>query len=158
MVDISGFDTCQCPPIWTWHLVTEYVYCHSQWICFFLFIDPGQELPSQSPDNPDSQLDDSKDGKNNKNSKRQRRQRTHFTSQQLQELEALFTRNRYPDMSVREEIAMWTNLTVPSVRVSFMICLESFGWGKYFLFGVLAHCGRFALKSLQAGIIITHKI
>ena len=79
-------------------------------------LDPGHhEAHSQSPDNPDSQLDDSKDGKNK--NKRQRRQRTHFTSQQLQELEALFTRNRYPDMSVREEIAMWTSLTEPRVRV-----------------------------------------
>ncbi|XP_076672956.1 pituitary homeobox homolog Ptx1 isoform X2 [Andrena cerasifolii] len=59
---------------------------------------------------------DDKDGKKNK---RQRRQRTHFTTQQLQELEALFTRNRYPDMSTREEIGLWTHLPEPRVRVWF---------------------------------------
>ncbi|KAJ8394444.1 hypothetical protein AAFF_G00046550 [Aldrovandia affinis] len=51
--------------------------------------------------------------------KKPRRRRTHFTSQQLQELEGTFLRNRYPDMSMREEIAGWTNLSEPRVRVWF---------------------------------------
>lgn len=48
-----------------------------------------------------------------------RRQRTHFSSQQLTELELQFNRNRYPDMSTREEIAAYTQLTEPKVRVWF---------------------------------------
>ncbi|KAK4336756.1 hypothetical protein RND71_043771 [Anisodus tanguticus] len=51
--------------------------------------------------------------------RRQRRKRTHFTSNQLQELESAFSRNRYPDMNAREEIASWTGLSEARVRVWF---------------------------------------
>lgn len=51
--------------------------------------------------------------------KKPRRQRTHFSSQQLAELECQFARNRYPDMSTREDIAVFTSLTEPKVRVWF---------------------------------------
>ena len=88
--------------------------------------------PRHSPDDvkPDSQLlneekdgengNDDEDGKNgNGNGKKgNRRQRTHFTSQQLQELESLFQRNRYPDMGMREEIAMSTCLNEQKIRAS----------------------------------------
>ncbi|CAF1029740.1 unnamed protein product [Didymodactylos carnosus] len=69
--------------------------------------------------NNNSPLDEHSAEESDDKKKRQRRQRTHFSSQQLQQLEATFSCNRYPDLATREDIAALTNLTEAKVRVWF---------------------------------------
>ena len=82
---------------------------------------PDSQLLNEEKDgenSPGGNGGDDDDGKGGSGNKRNRRQRTHFTSQQLQELESLFQRNRYPDMGMREEIAMYTCLNEQKIRAS----------------------------------------
>uniref|UniRef100_A0A915DUS9 Homeobox domain-containing protein n=1 Tax=Ditylenchus dipsaci TaxID=166011 RepID=A0A915DUS9_9BILA len=91
--------------------------------------EPGAAFPAKNgkgatrrPELPRNQLHPKSVNSSATSSQQQqkpRRQRTHFTSQQLAELESYFARNRYPDMSARDDIATWISLSEPRVRVWF---------------------------------------
>lgn len=69
------------------------------------------------------------DGDDESNASKRRRSRTNFNSWQLEELERAFAASHYPDVFMREALAM--RLDLKESRVAVSLSRNSFAWSKF---------------------------